>query len=157
VVLRRDRADLVGELAVVLEVACQQRANHLHAEHGDTLGVVLRAELFAVFDDAIHRFSPARPSWAAQADRSHSPTLPRRRQEWWIRFRRGSSFRCHRSSCVDEAPAEEGVSRHRSRRQRRLRREPRRDPSGPIPERAIRARRTGPEDPPRRRCPPPQR
>src|SRR2546425_1172209 len=61
-------------------------------------------------------FSPARPTWAAQADRSHPPSLPRTRSVWWTRFGWGSSSLRHRSSCVDEAPAEEGVSRHLARR-----------------------------------------
>jgi hypothetical protein len=53
-------AQLVRELSVVLEVSGQQWANHLHAKHGDALSEVLGTELCAVFDDAIHRFSPAR-------------------------------------------------------------------------------------------------
>ena len=74
-----------------------------------------------------------------------------------MRLGRGSSSRCHRSSCVDEAAAEEGILGHRSRRQRRLRCEPRGEPRCPVPQRAARAGRPGAEDPRGRHRPPSKR
>lgn len=72
---------------------------------------------------------------------------------------RASNFRCHRSSCAGEAPAEEGITRHRTRGQRCLGGEPRGETPGLLPQRAARARarHARAEEPRPLSRPPPQR